>query len=223
MIDLLQRSFSVGILFNSIVAYGNKGYGNIVIYAVQHDVSTYNLTINNSISFGANGQGLKILSTQDNYRQCQATQNNLLEFTIVIVNSKFNHNNITGVDAVISINLIGVMFTARIIIHSTEISHNIGIGLAMYFFSYKYQSQFFVTLNNFIVDNNIWQYENGLQSAITALSATTLVLANVSITNNYNMTGLAVYHTAVMVNGTSSLFHNNTGIDGGGLAMYGNN
>ena len=136
----------------------------------------------------------------------------MLEFTIdVIVNSKFNHNNITGVDAVISINLIGVMFTARIIIHSTEISHNIGIGLAMYFFSYKYQSQFFVTLNNFIVDNNIWQYENGLQSAITALSATTLVLANVSITNNYNMTGLAVYHTAVMVNGTSSLFHNNTG------------
>ena len=157
---------------------------------------------------------LKILSTQDNYRQCQATQNNLLEFTIVIVNSKFNHNNITGVDAVISINLIGVMFTARIIIHSTEISHNIGIGLAMYFFSYKYQSQFFVTLNNFIVDNNIWQYENGLQSAITALSATTLVLANVSITNNYNMTGLAVYHTAVMVNGTSSLFHNNTVSEG---------
>ena len=222
LIDLLQRSFSVGILFDSVVAYGNKGYGNIVIYAVQHDMSTYNLTINNSLSFGANGQGLKILSTQDNYRQCQATQNDFFEFAIVIVNSKFNHNNITGVDAVLSINLIGVKFTARIIIHSTEICHNIGIGLAMYFFSYKYQSQFFVTLNNFIADNNIWLYENGLQSAITALFVTTLVLANVSITNNYNMTGLAAYHTAVMVNGTASVFHNNTGIDGGGLAMYGN-
>ena len=46
------------------------------------------------------------------------------------------------------------------------------------------------------------------------------MLHNVSITNN-TMTGLAVYHTAVVVNGTV-IFHNNTGIDGGGLAMYGN-
>ena len=35
------------------------------------------------------------------------------------------------------------------------------------------------------------------------------------------MTGLTVYHTAVVANGTL-IFHNNTGIDGGGLAMYGN-
>ena len=41
-----------------------------------------------------------------------------------------------------------------------------------------------------------------------------------SITNNNNMAGLTVYHTAVVVNGTL-VFHNNTGIDGGGLSMYG--
>ena len=35
------------------------------------------------------------------------------------------------------------------------------------------------------------------------------------------MTGLTVYHTAVVANGTL-IFQNNTGIDGGGLAMYGN-
>ena len=34
------------------------------------------------------------------------------------------------------------------------------------------------------------------------------------------MTGLQVYRTAIVVKGTS-VFHNNTGIDGGGLAMYG--
>ena len=35
------------------------------------------------------------------------------------------------------------------------------------------------------------------------------------------MTGLVVYHTAVAVNGRVT-FHSNTGIDGGGLAMYEN-
>ena len=41
-----------------------------------------------------------------------------------------------------------------------------------------------------------------------------------SITNN-NMTGLSVYRTTVVVNSnSSSVFYNNTGIDGGGLAMY---
>ena len=35
------------------------------------------------------------------------------------------------------------------------------------------------------------------------------------------MTGLYALQTALVVNGTS-IFHNNTGIDGGGLALYRN-
>ena len=52
-----------------------------------------------------------------------------------------------------------------------------------------------------------------------AEGVTSLVLNNVSITNN-NMTGLRACRIAVVINGTS-VFDNNTGIDGGGLAMYG--
>ena len=49
----------------------------------------------------------------------------------------------------------------------------------------------------------------------------TLVLNSVSITNN-NATGLLAYRTVIMINSNStSFFRNNTGTDGGGLAMYG--
>ena len=221
-IFLIQRSYNVKILLNSVIAYSNKGHGNINIYAAEHEVSTYNLTINNSLSSGANGYALMITSIQDNYKQCRpATENILLDFTIVIVNSTFTYNKNSIDRSVLFINVIGVKFTTRIMIHSTEMCHNTGLsGLNLNFFSYEYQSQFFVTLENFITNNNSSPYYE-VGAAIHAVYVTALVLHNVSITNNKNMTGLQVYHTAVIVNGTS-VFHNNTGgIDGGGLAMYG--
>ena len=65
---------------------------------------------------------------------------------------------------------------------------------------------------NFIANNNSWPHgETG--KAIRAVYVTTLELKNTSITNNA-MTGLAVFHTVIIVNGTS-VFCNNTGIDGG--------
>ena len=221
-ICLIQRSYAVAILLDSVIAYGNKGHGNIYIYAAEHDVSNYNLTISNSLSSGANGFALLIISIQDNNTQCPVTQNTSIDFTIVIINSIFTYNNIDW-DAVVSINLIGVKFTTRIIIQSTEMCHNIGkYGLNLNLFSYQYQTQFFVTILNFIANNNSLPYHSGgIRPAIYAVFVTTLVLKNVSITNNTNMTGLAVYHTAVVVNGTV-VFYNNTGFNGGGLAMYGN-
>ena len=219
-ICLAQRSFSANMLFDSVVAYSNKGFANVYIYAAAHDVSTYNLTIKNSVFFGANGFALVITSVQDNFKQCLTTQNNLLEFTVVIVNSEFNYNNVSIPNGVVSINLIGVKFTSRIIINSTEIRHNIGFGLQLYLYSYQYQNQFFVTLENFIADNNSWPYHETRTAAVNAVFVNSLELRNVSITNN-NITGLAVYHTAVEVN-SESVFYNNTGIDGGGLAMYDN-
>ena len=141
LIILIQRSYSVTILLDSVIAYGNKGHGNIYIYAAEHDVSTYNLIINNSLSSGANGFALMIISSiqdNNNNKQCPVTQNTSIDFTIVIVNSKFTYNNIDW-DAVVSINLIGVKFTTRIIIQSTEMCHNIGkYGLNLKLLSYQY-------------------------------------------------------------------------------------
>ena len=134
-ICLIQRSYAVTILIESVVTFGNKG--NIYIYAAEHDVSTYNLTINNSLSTGANnGHGLDIISIQDNFKQCPSSQNTSFDFTIAILNSNFTNNTVNG--AVVSINVIGVKFTTRIMIQSTAICHNIGFGLNL--FSYQYQT-----------------------------------------------------------------------------------
>ena len=218
---LLQRTFSLAILLDSVIAFGNIGFGNIVIAAAEHDVPIYNLTISNSLSYGATGHALIVLSLQNPDKQCEFFQNNPADFTVNIFNSKFT-NNIKTDHAVVSINIFDVKFPTRIKIKSSEISHNIGCGLELNFFSYQYQNLFFVTLENFIANNNSFPYRGGeIQPAIYAVFVTKIVLRNVSITNNNNMTGLAMFHTTAAVNGTV-IFHNNTGIDGGGLALYAN-
>ena len=219
VIYVIQRSYTVEILLDSATLYRNKGFGNIYIVAAEHDVPIYNLTINNSISSGAYGYALATDSFLTHYKQCSTAQIALSDSIIAIINSHFNYNNNTN--AVVSINAIDVIFTKRIIMQSTEMCHNIGYVLDLKHYSYRYQTKFFVTLENFIANNNTCpNLANGPRTVINALFVTNLVLNNVSITNN-SMTGLAAFNTAVVVNGTS-LFYNNTGINGGGLAMYAN-
>ena len=222
-IGMLQRSYSVAIVLDYVTAYGNRGlYGNIHISAIEHKVPTYNLTINNTVS--SHGTiALKISSSNNigQYKNCSTNPNSTINnnLTIIIANSKFTNNNRTN-GSVMTIGFVGVKFSTAIIIESTEICHNIGSGLQLYHLSYEQQSQLLVTLLNVIAGNNsIPSFPNNGSRTISAYFVTRLVLNNVSITNN-NMTGLSVYRTAVVVNGTS-VFHNNTGIDGGGLAMYG--
>ena len=121
-ICLIQRSYAVVLLLDSVIAYGNKRVANIFIYAKEHEVSTYNLTIYNLLSFGVQGFALVIVSTQDNYKQCPVTQlqNFSLDFTIVIVNSNFtyNNNNNKGDPAVVLISARGVKFTTKILIRN---------------------------------------------------------------------------------------------------------
>ena len=113
------------------------------------------------------------------------------------------------------------MFLLLVIMRSTEVSHNIGFGIDLKHFSYQYQTLLFVTLDNLTANNNSLPCcVSGFQTVIYAVFVNNLVLNNVNISNN-GMTGLVVRSTTVVVNGTV-VFHNNTGINGGGLAMYEN-
>ena len=220
-IVMLQRSYSVAIVLDYVTAYGNRGlYGNINIFALEHKVPTYNLTINNTVSSNAQDTtALRISSYYiilDDYNQCSINPDHMVNLTIFIVNSKFSYNN--NSEPVMIFGLLAVTFTSKITIESTEICDNIGSGVLFYLLSNQQQVQLVVTLSNVIAENNSHPSNNDSYT-IKADIVTALVLHNVSITNN-NMTGLRVYRTAIEVNGTS-IFHNNTGIDGGGLAMYG--
>ena len=224
-IHLLQRSYIVDILFDSVIAHDNDG--NVYIIAAEHNVPTYSLTINNLLSSSATTYGSLLIECAPkkmNQKQCPVTQKTTLDFNINILNSEFrNNNNYDDNGGIVSITLFGVKFTTKINIQSTKISHNNGrFILKMDILSSQYQSQCFVTLENFIANNNTFELTLDFlsSSAIITNFVTALVLKNVSIANN-SMTGLTVFQTTVEVMGTS-IFHNNIGsYDGGGLSMHG--
>ena len=219
---IIQSSYSVTIVLDSVIVYRNNGLGNIGIASI--NVPNYNLIINNSHISDTNGFGLEILSQQTiSTPKCVANTNAIT--SIFIVNSKFIYikiiKEIFGYG--IGFEFQGINYPVRIMIESTEISHNVVTQSVLQISSYAYQSQVQIVLQNVTINNNScsWSLISNFEqpSAVHAEGVTSLVLNNVSITNN-NMTGLLAYRIAVVINGTS-VFDNNTGIDGGGLAMYG--
>ena len=225
---MYHGSYGVAIVIDSVIAYSNRGYrGNLYIFGKENEFPTYNLTINNSLSSNAQGPALVIYAANYSYlRQCHTFNHIMVNLTILIANSKFtsnkNYNRKRGL--VVVLDFVGAKFTSTVVIESIEISHNIGAGLELRHATHD--TKVFVTISNVIVNNNsLPSFTNNDDSishklfVVSAIAVTSLVLNNVSITNNY-MTGLYVYRTEIVVNGTS-VFYNNTGIDGGGLAMYG--
>ena len=232
-INLYHGSYGVAIVLDSVIAYGNRGcLGNVCINGKETKFPTYNVTINNFLSTNAQGPALLITNAADAGHHIQCNVNLRVNMTVLITNSKFIDNNndyniYKSNMSTISFDFAGLKFTSTIMIESTEVCNNIGAGIQFRLtVSNEQQSQMLVTLSNFIANNNSLPdfLNNGdtisyEASIVAAIFVTTLVLNNVSITSN-NMTGIFVYRTAIVVNGTS-VFYNNTGIDGGGLAMYG--
>ena len=221
---IIQSSYRATIVLDSVIVYRNNGLGNIVIRSI--NVPNYNLTIHNSYISDTNGSGLEIMTRSNVITQkCFANTNSIT--SISIANSKFVFLR----EYYWSIGFVfeGINYPVRIMIESTEISHNVVYLSALYLLTYAYQSQVHVVLQNVTINNNTcsWSqndYKSTSQqpSAVRAEYVSSLLLNNVSITNN-NATGLLAYRTVILVNSNSaSVFHNNTGIDGGGLAMYEN-
>ena len=229
---MFQGSYAVVIVLESVLTYGNRGcYGNICIFSKAMEFPTFNLTINNLQNTDAIGPAFRANIEAGGYqRQCNIDLQ--MNMTIHITDSKFIDNNdefniyLTNL-SLITFEFTGIKFPSTIKMESTEISHNKGPGLQFRLtVPNQLQSQMYVTLSNVTADNNtLTGFLNNADtvtyeaSTIGAIFVTSLILNNVSITNNY-VTGLFAYHTAVVVNGTS-FFHNNSGIDGGGLALYG--
>ena len=223
-INIIQSSYSVTIVLDSVIVYrsNGSGLGNIIISSI--NVLNYNLTINNSLINSGYGLGILAAPYQTKYHNCFANASPNSINSIFIANSKFVYTRFLC----IKFQFQGINYPVRIMIESTEISHNVVILSALQISSYAYQSQVQIVLQNVTINNNSCSWSQNVNrnkstseqpSAVRAEFVSGLVLNNVSITNN-NVTGLLAYRTAVVINGTS-VFYNNTGIDGGGLAMYG--
>ena len=215
-----QRSYIVATVLDSVTAFQNTGYGNIIIAVTEYDVCTYNLTIINSLSSHANGWALGVFSFPTPLKQCPATQSASLVSVITIVNSNLFTTTTDAVKLFHLMLLHGITLSRRIIMQSIEVCHNIGFDIMLYFelLSFQYQGNFFVTLENVIAINNTNNSVVTSPAVVYANGIDNLMLSNVSIINN-RMSGIILYATKLLLNGTLVL-RNNTGIDGGGLALY---
>ena len=224
-IVMLQRTYSVDIVLDKVIAYKNRGFHSIWILTESVDMFPCNLTINNSqISYG---HRLAIGTNQTNsavVSEHKCTTSASTNSFIIIANSKIVKNVYKQYGSMFQIFFEGLNRLPKIKIESTEISHNQVFLCVLNILSTAYQRpQLYASLinvtvtNNSLTDKDIFPYR---PSAVRASFVNTLTLINVSITNN-DMTGLWAFETAVVVSRNSTtVFHNNTGIDfGGGLIM----
>ena len=238
---LAQSLYRVDLVLDSVVSSGNI-VANIVILSREIVMPTYNLTLINSVigrTFANDGYGLVIITGPkianhfdlgiDVPLHCSYAQNlPVPNATITIANSVFNYSVGSG----IWIGFENVKYISNVLIASTKICHNFGSVSGLLVYSNAYQGQVYVTLTNVTLYDNKYIPRSAVNtifgfgnksSAIYAYLITILKMSNVSITSSINSTGLTTYSTAVVLcDGCTSIIHNNTGFDGGGLAMYGN-
>ena len=232
-VAFMQRTYRVQLMLDSVVVYGIRGLGNIVIISNEIDKPNYNLTISNTHSSHTNGHSLHTF-TRPQFAFVTSSANcptNLSysdhDSIIFIADSYFtnNTNYNTSAGSAVWIAFLSAHYSPAVKIQSIEISNNVGYCNGLQIFFITYQEQLYVTLSNVSVKKiscdcqEKCNKQKEQQSAILISFVSSLNLRNVSISDN-TMTGLTVYGTNVAVHG-ESVFSNNTGIDGGGLAMYG--
>ena len=235
LVGFTQRTYRVQLTLDSVVAYGIRGLSNIAVFTTMAKLPNYNLTVNNTNSSNGYGYGLFFATgSVFNFLGSSKCSINLTysdhDLIIFIDNSVFNYNKLknTSFDCLIGIIFINIQYSPTIKIQSTEISNNVDYFSELCISLSAYQGSLFGNISNVTVKNNscIYQLPKAQTPnfrkpfAIYAYFVTTLRLKNVTIADN-NMTGLAVYRTNIRVSGGSaSLIHNNTGVDGGGIALY---
>ena len=215
VIKIDQASYSVNIVLDSVQVY-NIGNFSILIQSI--NVPNYNLTINNSRISDTGGDALVVETRPYLITQKYCANAYTYSVAILIANSKFIYTNS---DFVVNIDFQGINDPVTIIFESTEFSDNIFVLNVLRVVSFAYQDRVNLVLQNVTFNNNsnMIPIYSTLPISTVCVEFVTLVLNNVSITNN-NATGLVAHRTVIMINSTS-IFHNNTGTDGGGLAMYG--
>ena len=229
VVILSQSSYETYVVLDSIVAYNTSNKSNIK-FIISRYVPQYTVVINNTMS--SHAQTSRGLTMETDYREssfsgsCQnLTRSSLAVSKCLILNSKFTrngHSTSTSYGGGIYISHTSDEHSLMVTIESTVISHNQGsVGIGLVLGQPDFESQFIATLNNVTFNDNYMNLIPQVDfSVVLALFVTILKLVNVRITNN-NSAGFIASNTTVLVSNNSQfILHNNSGVDGGGLALY---
>ena len=221
-IELWQMQVQVYI--DSVMFYGNKGDTGANFKFRSH-VSPYSLIINNTVStygealisgtsiYGCTlGVGMTLLQIED------VIEN---QTEIIIENSNFSHN--AGKSGV-GVNVFWSGGPANIKFHNCVIYNNTGYhGLGLLFFVLKpvvvssLQPTFHIS-NVLIESNNVsFMSDSPHQAAVELLNIVDITLERIEV-RNHNTTGLTCLNSLLKFD-KHSMFINNSGIFGGGIAL----
>ena len=220
--------YKVEVYIDEVVAYGNTGATGANIYLSAS--STYNICIKNTLSLHGNmvpfntsfdtaivGAGLYFAHNSDN-----AT-----EAYLSVSNSTFSHNQ-ADIGA-------GVLYvanwtanTVRVRLENCKFLNNTGnVGSALYMIGSdipapRSVSGISASLYNVTMDINQPSNQknaSSLQSTMTVQNVAFITFNEVSILNSLT-TGLILFGSNIIFEGKCTI-SNNSGIDGGGMALYG--
>ena len=225
-----RYAYKVDICIDHVVAYGNTGSGNLFIGA--HSSTNYTVTINNTLLLygitlpvdivnpgfvGFVAGGLSFITEISDH---DFNNNN----TILVYNSNIAHNEASNVGG---ISITWHNFHVKYEFHNCIFYNNTGnVASALYVIDIFGSAPNFaielVAIFNVTFDANqpYVNNEEDRQSAITVEKVSAIGFHDVKVSNNPT-TGLVALNSFLVFTGGHNIFINNSGVDGGGLALYG--
>ena len=215
-----QDNYIVNLTIAFVQADGNRG-SNI---AINVSTNQYRINVMSIVSQNANKQrsmgqtNLKVNGAGFSFKQIGDKNNGHIQGTLRIVNSLFlsNSANIGG----------GMLFyfaentSSAITIHSCRlISNEASQAAGIYLLqqrAFRQIEQPVICITNITISESVSIFDT---STITINSVSKIYLTNINISDN-NCTGLLVINSQVFLYGFANVLNNNTGVKGGGLAVY---
>ena len=227
-----KAHYKLEVYIDEVVAYGNTdGIGANIYISVSSVLAHYNIFIKNTLSslYGniivlidcsflivRYGAGLYFQHSSDN-----ATQAYLSVF-----NSTFSHNN-----AYTGAGVLYIAETANTVIVRLEncnfLNNTGSVGLALYMIGYDIQAPhsvsgilaFLINVTMLFNQPSNQIVTSSLQSTMTVQNIVSITFDGVSILSSLT-TGLILFDSNIIFQGKCTI-SNNSGIDGGGMALYG--
>ena len=222
------------ILIDSVVAYNNSGMGNINIVC---NTTQYTITINNTCSLYGTTHHLsaKILNVKAMDTDISSGAGFYLRHLyknanvakLFVYNSDFSQNRASfgaGMSIVWQANSAG-----EVIVDNCTFYNNTGNFSSALYLSVSvaakiyYQGKVnpkFTFVDDTFHDNQPFEKQNSsVQSTITVQNVADIEFDSINVSNNPT-TGLIAYSSTIKFGG-SNIFMNNSGVDGGGMALYG--
>ena len=211
------------VLIDSVVAYSNYGEGNIIMVC---NTAQYTVTINNTRSlygtsvtpnsYNAGGSGFYL----------RHDYSNATKVKLSIYNSDFFHNRAVF-GAGMSIHWYASS-AGEVIVENCTFYNNTGNFSSALYVSVSVAAKIDIGIvnpkmrfiNNAFHGNQPFERCNSsVQSTITVQNVADIEFDSINVFNNL-ITGLIAY-SSTMVFSENNIFTNNSGVDGGGMALYG--